>query len=198
MHIGLDYALSNKILLSIARSNLEGNVEFMAKYKMLEINYALLPTVIAVQGGLAYNGKPAQAVDNTADKFQYLASGIINTMFKKKLALGVVPSYLYNSYIYCKDKQYSFTIGEYAQYYISPLWSLLVEINSTVTGWRDQHNSFAAGMEVETGGHFFKFLVGTNTRLNTSQYLAGSPDAFSGKDWHLGFNLTRLFGVKSK
>jgi len=31
MHIGLDYALSNKILLSIARRNLEGNVEFLAK-----------------------------------------------------------------------------------------------------------------------------------------------------------------------
>jgi hypothetical protein len=95
-----------------------------------------------------------------------------------------------------KDIQYYFTLGEYVQYYASPFWSLLVEINSTVTSWRNQYNSFAIGMEVETGGHFFKFLVGTNTRLNNSQYLAEAPDSFSGKYWHFGFNLTRLFRVK--
>ena len=143
-------------------------------------------------------GKPVGIVENTADKFQYFASAIFNTMYHKKLAIGLVPSYLYNSYIYCSDVHYSFTMGEYAQYYVSPLWSLLVEVNSTVTGWRNRYNSFACGIEVETGGHFFKILVGTNTRLNNAQYLAGSPDSFQSKYWHIGFNLTRLFGTKSE
>jgi hypothetical protein len=195
MRIGLDYALTDKMMCTIARSNLEGNVEIFSKYKLLEFENTILPTVIAVQAGLAYNGKPAGTVDNTGDKFQYHASAIFNTMYHKKLAIGVVPSYLYNSYIYCKDIQYSFTLGEYAQYYVSPFWSLLLEINSTVTGWRNRYNSFACGIEVETGGHFFKILVGTNTRTNYSQYLAGAPDSFNSKYWHLGFNLTRLFKI---
>jgi hypothetical protein len=198
MCIGLDYALSDRLLLALTRSNLEGNVELRSKYKILEINNTLLPTVIAVQAGLAYNGKAVGIVENTADKFQYFASAILNTMYHKKLAIGLVPSYLHNSYIYCKDIQHSFTMGEYAQYYVSPFWSLLVEVNSTVTGWRDRYNSFACGIEVETGGHFFKILVGTNTRLNNSQYLAGAPDSFQSKYWHIGFNLTRLFSIKSE
>ena len=197
MSIGLDYALSDRVMLALTRSNLEGNVELRSKYKILEINNTLLPTVIAVQVGLAYNGKPVGIVENTGDKFQYFASAIFNTMYHKKLAIGLVPSYLYNSYIYCNDIQYSFTMGGYAQYYVSPSWSLLVEVNSTVTGWRNRYNSFACGLEAETGGHFFRILVGTNTRLNYSQYLAGAPDSFQSKYWHIGFNLTRLFSLKS-
>ena len=195
MNIGLTYALTDKLMLILTRSNLEGNVEIRSKYKVLEFNNTYLPTVAALQAGLAYNGKPVGIVKNTGDKFQYFGLAIFNTMYKKKIAIGVVPSYLYNSYIYCKDKQYSFTVGEYAQYYVSPLWSLLLEVNSTVTGWRNRYNSFACGIEVETGGHFFKILIGTNTHPNYSQYLAGAPDSFNSKYWHLGFNLTRLFKI---
>ncbi len=195
MHIGLDYALTDKLMFTITRSNLEGNIEVLSKYKVLELNNTFLPTVGAVQAGLAYNGKPVGIVKNTGDKFQYFASAIFNTMYQKKIAFGVVPSYLYNSYIYCKDIQYSFTTGEYVQYYVSPYWSLLLEVNSTVTGWRNRYNSFACGIEIETGGHFFKIIVGTNTHLNYSQYLAGAPDSFQSKYWHIGFNLTRLFKI---
>jgi hypothetical protein len=195
MRIGLDYALTDRVLISMARSNLEGNIELLTKYKFLETEGTRLPLVMAIQAGLAYNGKPNSTVENSAGKVQYHASAIINTLYAKKIGLGLVPSYLYNSHIYCQDVQYSFTFGGYLQYYVSEFWSVLVEVNPTVTGWRDQYNSFAFGMEVETGGHFFKFLIGNNTRVNHSQFLAGAPDSFDSKDWHIGFNLTRLFKI---
>jgi len=195
MRIGFDYAVTDRMLLSMARSNWEGNIELHSKYKILEVGNNTLPLVMAIEAGLAYNGKPVAAVKNTGDKVQYFASAIFNTLYAKKLGLGLVPSYLYNSYIYCKDIQYSFTFGGYLQYYVSEVWSVLLEVNPTVTGWRNRYNSFAFGMEVETGGHFFKFLIGNNTRVNYSQFLAGAPDSFDSKDWHIGFNLTRLFKI---
>ena len=117
---------------------------------------------------------------------------IVNTLYNKKLGIGFVPSYLYNSHIYCLDTQDTFTFGMYAQYYVSDGWNVFLEFNPTVTGWRNQFNSMAFGVELETGGHFFKILLGNNTKLNPTQYLAGAVDEINSGDWHFGFNITRL------
>jgi hypothetical protein len=113
-------------------------------------------------------------------------------MYQKKLAFGIVPSYLYNSHPECLDNQYSFTIGTYLQYYISDVFSVLWEYNPTVTGWRDFHNPMGFGLEIETGGHFFKVFLTNSTDLNQTQFLSGADKSFDDGDLRFGFMITRL------
>ena len=190
MRLALGYALTDHFLFTLGRSNRDGNIDFRLKYKAFQIRNDVLPTLISIRAGGAYNGK-AKNIDN-GDKYQFYGQLIVNTLYNKKIGIGFVPSYLYNSHIYCLDTQDTFTFGMYAQYYISEGWNLFLEFNPTVTGWRDQYNSMAFGVELETGGHFFKILLGNNTKLNPSQYLAGAIDEINSDDWHLGFNITRL------
>jgi hypothetical protein len=196
MRIGLGYALTDRMMLNLARSNLEGNIDLTYRYKAVQIRNDILPTLLTFQVGAAYNGKAVNQVDHESDKFQYFGSLIANTLYKKKFGLGLVASYLNNSHIYCLDNQYSFTLGGYLQHYLGDTWSLVSEFNSTVSGWRNKHNAFALGIELETGGHFFKFVIGNSTSLNLAQYLAGAQDSFTSADWHFGFNITRLFRFK--
>lgn len=190
MRLALGYAITDHLLFTLGRSNIDGNLDFRFKYKALQIKNDMFPTLISVRAGGAFNGK-AKNIDS-GDKYQFYGQMIVNTLFGKKLGIGIVPSYLYNSHIYCLDTQDSFTLGLYAQYYASDQWNLFVEFNPTVTGWRNKYNSLAFGIELETGGHFFKILLGNNTQLNPTQYLSGAADAASSGDWHLGFNITRL------
>lgn len=190
MRLALGYAFTNDMLFTLGRSNIDGNIDFRLKYKALQINNGLLPTLVSFRIGGAYNGK-ARNIDNS-DKYQFYGQMIVNTLYDNKLGFGIVPSYLHNSHIYCPDTQYSFTFGMYAQYYVSEGWNVFWEFNPTVTGWRDQYNSMAFGIELETGGHFFKILFSNNTRLNPSQYLSGAVHEINSNDWHLGFNITRL------
>ena len=68
---------------------------------------------------------------------QFYAQLIYNGMlFDNKLGIGIVPSYLYNSFIYAVDKQYTFTIGTYLQYYFNRIWSLFFEYNAIVAGYQ--------------------------------------------------------------
>jgi hypothetical protein len=193
MRIGLGYALTDHMLATLARSNREGNIELQYKYMAFEIPGDLFPVMISAQAGIAYNGKPVQEITDPSRKFQYFGQIIANTMIEKKFGIGLVPSYLYNAHIYCKDIQHSFTLGGYLQHYIWTRCSLILEYNATISGWRDQYDSIALGIEIETGGHFFKFSFGNSTALNMSQYLQGAPDKIDSNDWHLGFNITRLF-----
>ena len=113
-----------------------------------------------------------------------------------KLGLGIIPSYLYNSHIYCTDTEYSFTIGSYLQYYVASSWSLYLEMNNTVTGFRKSYDAVAVGIELETGGHFFKIFFTNNNALNPSQFLTGSDmkyfDGSLADNSRLGFNITRI------
>jgi hypothetical protein len=192
MRIALGYAISNKIFVNLGRSNREGNIDLTFKYKAVQIHHDLFPTLLSINAAGVYNGKPVNELASNSRKYQFYVSLIANTLYSKKLGVGIVPSYLYNSHIYCKEIQYSLTLGAYIQYYIMEFWSLVVEVNPTLKGWRKTHNSFAFGLEIETGGHFFKFLVGNNTTINLSQYFAGAENSFKSGDWHLGFNITRL------
>ena len=49
-----------------------------------------------------------------------------------------------------------------------------------------------AGIELETGGHFFKIFVSNNVEINYSQFLAGADKKFNKEGVRLGFMITRL------
>ncbi len=176
----------------MSRSNLEGNIDTQFKYKIFQLRNDTFPTLYTAQAGFAYNGKPIKDIPEGNSKFQYVGSVIFNTLINNNIGIGIVPTYLYNSHIYCPDVQYSFTMGFYIQYYMADIWSFVFEANPTVTGWRDQYDSYALGIEIETGGHFFKMLLGTNNRMNFPQYISGAQSKFDSGDWYFGFNIIRL------
>ena len=199
MRIALSYAPTNHTMISLGRSNLDDNIDLWVKQSFLQIHSDFLPLIVAARVGTAWNSRPSipiQGRDNLSSKnFQYYGQLIFNTMYDKRLAIGLVPSYLYNSYIYTNDTQYSFTLGSYITYYASDLLGLTFEWNPTVTGFRVATNPVAFGFELNTGGHFFKIVLTNSEDLNPSQFLAGSRNSFNSGEWHIGFNITRLFDL---
>lgn len=190
--LALGYGITNNTQISLGRSNFDDSYELSVKQKVLENNNETLPFLISVIGGASWNTDHPTIESSDSKTFQFFAQAIFNTMYDKKLAFGVVPSYLYNSHLECKDKQYSFTIGTYLQYYISDVFSLIWEYNPTVTGWRDFHNPMGFGLEIETGGHFFKVFLTNSTDLNQTQFLSGADKSFNDGDVRFGFMITRL------
>ncbi len=192
IRMGLAYGVTEKTMITLARSNFQDNVDLQLKQQLLAWHNRFLPTLFAIRVGTGWNTEVVNRSIGNSKNFQYYGQLIINSMLKKKLAIGIVPSYLYNSHIFCPDTKYSFTIGTYWQYYAGRMWSVFIETNTTVTGFRGQYNSLVAGIELETGGHFFKIFVGNNAALNPSQYLAGSDLKLRGNNLRLGFNITRI------
>ncbi|MCF8261728.1 MAG: DUF5777 family beta-barrel protein [Melioribacteraceae bacterium] len=192
IRLALGYALTDKSILTLGRSNVNDNVDLAYKYKFLELDHDTFPISAALNAGFVWNTEVANRETSDSKNFQYYGQLVLNTLINKKLGIGIVPTYLYNAHIYCENPEYAFTIGGYAQYYISDVFSVLAETNSTVTGWRTGHNSAAFGIELETGGHFFKIVLSNNTYLNTSQFIEGAGSSFNDGDLHIGFLITRL------
>jgi len=189
----LAYAPSDDFMFALARSNQDDNLLLRGKYRFLSISNFIFPLQVALEGGAAWNTDPLGRSSTDNMNFQYYAQLIFNTLINKKIGIGLVPSYLYNSHIYCPEKEYSFTLGTNIQYYISSFWSVIAEWNPTVSGFRKTYNSLSFGVELETGGHFFKIILTNNTSLNPTQFITGADLPITTKNWHIGFNITRLF-----
>ena len=57
MRLALGYALTDHFLFTLGRSNRDGNIDFRLKYKAFQIRNDVLPTLISIRAGCAYNGK---------------------------------------------------------------------------------------------------------------------------------------------
>ncbi len=190
--LALSYGITSSTQISLGRSNLYDNYELSVKQKLYENDNKLFPFMFTFKGGAAWNSDHPVIESSDSKAFQFFAQLIFNTMYDKKLGLGVVQSYLYNSHPACKEKQYSFTLGTYLQLYLSEVFSIVWEYNPTVTGWRDYHNPMSFGLEIETGGHFFKIFLSNSTDLNQTQFLSGADKSIDDGDLRLGFMITRL------
>jgi hypothetical protein len=206
IRFALGYGITDDLMASFGRSNNTDNYELQFKQKLFEIENDLFPSAFSLVGGVAINTEVPQNIDRGAgdsDNFQYYAQLIYNTMlFDKKLGVGIVPSYLYNSFIYAVDKQYTFTIGTYLRYYYNRTWSLWLEHNAIVSGYQGRirldetgksYNSLTFGIGIETGGHIFDIMITNNARLNSTQYLVGADRGAGDNNWRLGFGILRYF-----
>ncbi len=192
IRLAFGYAPWDHMVITLGRSNVSNNVDLQIKYKAFQFRHDWVPTIISLNIVAAWNKESHSTGDARPGSTQYFAQLIFNTLISGKLGIGVVPSYLYNSALTADETKYSFTLGNYLQYYFSARWSLYFEWNPTVTGWRDNYESVSGWIELETGGHFFKVFVTNNALINISQFLAGADKKFSDGDLHLGFMITRL------
>ena len=192
IRLALGYAYHDDGYVTLGRSNVQDNLELAVKHQLFRWRNETLPLLVAARIGGAWNGDVNERGAGDARNFQYYAQLIFNAMYAERLALGVVPSYVDNSRIMHRERQYSFVVGLHAQYYVTDVFNVVAEWIPTVTGWRTRHNTVAFGIELETGGHFFKIIASNNELLNTAQLLAGATDSFDNGDLHIGFNITRL------
>ena len=207
IRLAFGFAPTDRMIIKLGRTNFNDNIDLWLKYKFLQIRHPKFPFLVALKVGGAWNSYPEypeiQDRSRTAARnYQAFGQIIINTLIGKKLGIGLVPSYLYNTDIRwgpetgTTEIKDTFRMGTYLQYYVSPVWSLLWEWSPYISGYKSlvaqEHNPMSFGIELETGGHFFKIFLSNSQYINTSQYLAGADIPVDRNDWRIGFMISRL------
>jgi hypothetical protein len=60
------------------------------------------------------------------------------------------------------------------------------------------NNSFALGVDIETGGHVFQLHLTNAEQMNERGFIGETRDDFFGGDIHFGFNISRVFDLRPK
>ncbi|MBT8395915.1 MAG: hypothetical protein HKO65_07660 [Gemmatimonadetes bacterium] len=192
MRLGLGYAPLDQLLVTLARSNFMDNWDLRAKLKVLEHGDGPFPLMAAIQGGVSWSSDVPERDSGDPGNFQYYGQLIVNTLVAERLAVGVVPSYLYNVLLDRIDPVQDLFWGFYGQLYLTDVVSVNAEWALGGNGAELDHDAGSFGIELETGGHFFKVFLTNSVRLNPTQFLVGTDFAFEPDEWRLGFAITRL------
>lgn len=192
IRLGLTYGASDRVDLGILRTNLNDNLELDTKVRLAEGGRDGTPWMAALMGGIAINTQLGQAQGLDGNETQAYGQLILNALIGDKWAVGVVPSLLYNPYIAEVDKGTAFSVGLNSQLYVARGLSLLGEWNVSQSHDTMPYDAGTFGIEMETGGHFFKLIATNAIRPDPTQFLAGTPVKFTPHEWHFGFNITRL------
>ncbi len=190
--LGLAWAASDRVMVGVVRSNLADNVELGAKVRAAGGGRDGIPWMVALNGGIAWNMELPELEGFEDNESQAYVQAIANVLLGDRFALGVVPTFLRNPRLADDDPENAFVVGLNGQVYVSEEVSVLGEW--IVAGEREglEHDAGTFGVELETGGHFFKIVLTNSARMNPTQFLGGTPFAFEADEWRLGFNITRL------
>jgi hypothetical protein len=192
MRLGLGYAPTNRLLVTFARSNFMDNWDLQLKFRALGVEAGGVPILVAFLGGAAWSTDVPGRDAGDAGNRQYYGQLILNTVVADRVALGLVPSYLYNVLLDEIDPVQDFYLGVYGQVFLTNVLSVNAEWTIGENRAELSSDAGAVGIELETGGHFFKIFLTNSVRLNPSQYLVGTDFPFEADELRLGFAITRL------
>ncbi|GAB2813960.1 DUF5777 family beta-barrel protein [Ferruginibacter profundus] len=214
MRLGLDYGISNRLMIGVGRSTFQKQYDAFGKFKILrQSKGGRWSSPISISAMSAVMIKTLKWEDPTrknyyTSRLSFAHQLIIARKFSEGLSLQIMPSFVhYNIAQAVTDPNDIFAMGiggriklskrlsfnaEY--YHILPI-SLVPGEGYMIPGTK---NSLAVGFDIETGGHVFQLHFTNSTGMTEKTFITETTGDFFKGDIHFGFNVSRVFTIKDK
>ncbi len=205
VRFGLEYGITQNLMVSLGRSNVNGlkNADAFLKYRLMHQNSDnSYPLSILLLAGTQYGlVDPESAIKpSTEQRSSYVFQAILGRKFSEDFSLLLSPTYIVNASnsswtIPGSNAVNSFALGIGMRQKLSARTTLNVEYIPILTQKGNVFNSFSIGMDVETGGHVFQFHLTNSAGLNETQFIRNTTTVWDNAGIRLGFNLSRVFTI---
>lgn len=202
VRIGLEYGITDRLMVGIGRTSSDKTFDYFAKFKVLRQSETM-PVTVTAFGSASYLGLKNEQLNelNTPDKMAYTTQLLIARKLSSRVSLQLSPSYLYRATVN-QDTTVNnlISLGMGGRFKITKSFALILEYYLRLNDHSDSpyNDAIGVGLEFETGGHVFQ-LVFTNTQgMVERQFMAETTGDFFDGDIHFGFNITRAFQLGRK
>lgn len=213
MRMGLDYGISNRLMVGIGRSTFQKQYDAFGKFKILrQAKGGRWPSPVSVSAVSTVMLKTLKWDDPKiknyyTSRLSFAHQLIIARKFSEGLSLQLMPSFIHTNLAKTvKEPNDIFALGaggrikltkrlsfnvEY--YHVLPI-SLVEGENYKIAGTK---NSLAIGFDIETGGHVFQLHFTNSTGMTEKNFITETTGDFFKGDIHFGFNISRVFTIKN-
>jgi len=206
MRIGLEYGITDRLMVGMGRSNVNKAYDSFLKYKILRQGSGKhnIPLSISYFASAVCN--TVKWADPNRDNYfssrmQYTHQLLIARKFNNDLSLQLTPTLVHKNLV--PTLQYKHDIlamGFGGRYKLTQRFSVNGEyiyvlpnqITSTF------YNSLSLGVDIETGGHVFQLHLTNSTSMLEPGFITESVGQWKNGGIHFGFNVSRVFTVKDK
>lgn len=205
MRMGLDYGISDRLMVGFGRSTFEKQFDAFLKYKIRRQTtgeHAMPISLSYVFTGMLKTLKePDPAVKwSFSDRLYYAHQLIIARKFSEATAIQLMPTIIHYNYVpQSNDPNDLFSIGIAGRQRLSKRVHLTSEYYHQINQLSGYYNSLSFGFDIETGGHVFQLQLTNSTGMTERTFITETTGRWGKGDIHFGFNISRVFTlVKSK
>ena len=204
IRLGLEYGLTDRLMLGLGRGSFQKTVDALAKYRVLRQTDESggMPVSLSVFTSYAIRTQQPISGDlSAADRSSFSGQVLLARKFGDALSLQLSPSLVYRQLPdEASDKQVVLATGLGGRYKLSKRTSFNAEwfyvlpkqINAIYT------NSFSLGFDIETGGHVFQLGFSNAYGMTERQFMTETTGAWNKSNVHFGFNISRTFSFDRK
>ncbi len=209
VRLGLDYGLTDRLMVGLGRSGHQKTVDGFLKYKLLRQCDAgcTAPLTIAVLATSSMTTAPSDLVpwyapgraDYFSHRLTYAGQVVVGRKFSEGFSMQLMPGVVHRNLVEtANDPNDVFFLGVAGRGKITKRMALNAEyfhaLRDAVPG---RHNSLSVGVDIETGGHVFQLHVTNSTGMFERAFITETTGDWGRGDVHFGFNISRVFTLHS-
>jgi opacity protein-like surface antigen len=206
IHLGLEYGITNWLMVGAGRSEFEKTFDGFAKFSILRQSTGakVMPVSVSVVTSIALKTQkwPDQTRTNYfTSRLAYVGQVLIARKISQGLSVQLTPAYLHRNLVATElDPNDIFAMGAGARLKLTKRISLNGEyyyIANPKKNFSTQiYNPLSLGFDIETGGHVFQLFFTNSLGMTEKQFLGATTGSWTKGDIHFGFNISRVFTLK--
>lgn len=204
IRIGLDYGITDNLMVGFGRTSVQKALDGFAKYKILRQSTGLKNMPITLS---AYTSVAMQTLrwddserDNLpSSRLYYTYQLIAGRKFSEGTSVQLMPTVVHRNLVTeVIEKNDVYVMGIAGRQKLSKRLALNFEYYYVLP---DQildtyYNSLSFGLDIETGGHVFQLHCTNSTSMIEKGFMTETVGNWANGDIRFGFNVSRVFTIK--
>ena len=205
--LALDYGVTDWLMVGIARASMDKTVNGYLKLSLLRQSTGDKNMPISLSWYTATDVYGMKWADNEkpayiTSRLSFVNQLLIARKFNEKISLQLSPTYIHINLVdKAIDLNNLYCMGLGGRYKLARRLTFNAEYfyvaRPSLTGVHNNPNSFSMGFDIETGGHVFTILLTNSLGILDKQFINETTGTWKNGDIHLGFTISRVFGLKS-
>jgi hypothetical protein len=207
-HLGMEYGITNRVMVGIGRGTYEKTVDGFAKFSILRQSSGAkeMPVSLSFFTSVAINGLHWSDPTRTnyfSSRLAYTNQLLVARKFSRALSFQLTPTMIHrNLVLTALDPDDLWAMGAGGRFKVSKRISFNAEyyyvINKTAFMSQTIYNPLSVGVDIETGGHVFQIILTNSTATIEKGFIGETTGRWTKGDIHIGFNISRVFNLNKK
>jgi len=204
IRLGLEYGLTDAIMIGLGRSSNEKAFDGFTKFKIARQrhgDHGAFPVSITWFSNIAIatiNNSDPIIEQNGKYRYSYAHQLIIARKFNSSVSLQVAPILIHQNLTASKNQANdSYAISTGGRVKITKRLSVNAEYIYRIPNfdYAPYHNSLSLGVDIETGGHVFQLHVTNSQGMIEEMFVNRTDGQLLNGDLFYGFNISRQFTI---
>ena len=204
IRIGLDYGITDRLMVGWGRSSFEKTYDVFAKYKILrqQSGKSKMPVTLSWHASTAVTTLkfPDETRENYfSSRMSYSHQLLIGRKFNENFTLQLMPTFVHRNLTKNEtEKNDVYALGVAGRQKLTKRLAINAEYFYLLPDQVDPkyRNSLSIGFDIETGGHVFQLHFTNSTSMIDRGFVTETTGDWLNGDIHFGFNVSRVFTIK--